>query len=120
MPEHDHGAICGKLKTIAPGYIHTPVLDATGLEGGYDFTLSFSAVGLTRLAGGAGRGGPGPGGPPPGLLTSGDPSAAASDPNGAITLFEAVEKQLGLKLQAQKRPVPVLVIDHAEQKPTEN
>jgi uncharacterized protein (TIGR03435 family) len=70
-----------KLTTIAPGYIHTPVLDATGLEGGYDFTLSFSAVGLTRLPGGAGRGGP-PDGPPLGLLTSGDPSAAASDPNG--------------------------------------
>jgi uncharacterized protein (TIGR03435 family) len=31
-----------------------------------------------------------------------------------------MEKQLGLKLEAQKRPVPVLVIDRAEQKPTEN
>jgi uncharacterized protein (TIGR03435 family) len=114
-----------KLRTIAPGYIHTPVLDATGLEGGYDFTLSFSAVGLTRMPVGAGRGGPapggpGPGGPPPVALAPGDPSAAASDPNGAITLFEAIEKQLGLKLQAEKRPVPVLVIDHVEQKPTEN
>jgi uncharacterized protein (TIGR03435 family) len=109
-----------KLRTIAPGYIHTPVLDATGLEGGYDFTLNFSPVGLTRMPGGAGRGGPAPGGPPPVALTPGDPSAAASDPNGAVTLFEAVEKQLGLKLQAEKRPVPVLVIDHVEQKPTEN
>jgi len=44
----------------------------------------------------------------------------ASDPNGAITLFEAIEKQLGLKLATQKRPAPVLVIDHAEQKPTDN
>jgi uncharacterized protein (TIGR03435 family) len=109
-----------KLKTIAPGYIHTPVMDATGLEGGYDFTLSFSPVGLTRMPGGAGRGGPAPGGPPLVALAPGDPSAAASDPNGAITLFEAIEKQLGLKLQAEKRPVPLLVIDHIEQKPTEN
>ena len=46
--------------------------------------------------------------------------AAASDPNGSVTLFEAIEKQLGLKLEATKRPVPVFVIDHAEQKPTEN
>ncbi len=101
-----------KLKDIAPGYIHTPVLDATGLEGGYDFTLSFSAVGLTRAPGG----GPGgqPGLPPPSDV------ATASDPNGSLTLFEAIEKQLGLKLEATKRPVPVLVIDHAEQKPTEN
>jgi uncharacterized protein (TIGR03435 family) len=100
-----------KLKDIAPGYIHAPVLDATGLEGGYDFTLSFSAVGLTRAPGGL-LGQPGP--PPPSDV------AAASDPNGSVTLFEAVEKQLGLKLEAKKRPIPILVIDHAEQKPTEN
>jgi uncharacterized protein (TIGR03435 family) len=107
-----------KLKDIAPGYIHSPVLDSTGLEGGYDFTLSFSAVGLTRSMGPpGGPGGPGvPGAPPP----PGDVAAAASDPTGAVTLFEAIEKQLGLKLEAQKRPVSVLVIDHAEQKPTEN
>ncbi len=98
-----------KLKDIASGYIHTPVLDATGLEGGYDFTLSFSAVGLTRSQTG---GNPG--------AAPADVAAAASDPNGAVTLFEAVEKQLGLKLEATKRPVPVFVIDHAEQKPTEN
>jgi len=106
-----------KLKNIAPGYIHTPVLDATGLEGGYDFTLSFSPAGLAGTGGGGrgGRGG-GEGGPPP----AGDAATAASDPNGAITLFDAIEKQLGLKLEAQKRPVSVLVIDRAEQKPTEN
>jgi uncharacterized protein (TIGR03435 family) len=44
----------------------------------------------------------------------------ASDPSGAITLFEAINKQLGLKLELQKRPVQVLVIDHVEPKPTEN
>ncbi|MGD1072561.1 MAG: TIGR03435 family protein [Bryobacteraceae bacterium] len=101
-----------KLKSIAPGYIHSPVLDATGLEGGYDFTLSFSPVQATRAGGGRG----GEGGPPP----PGDANAGASDPTGAVTLFEAIDKQLGLKLEAQKRPVTVLVIDHAEQKPTEN
>jgi uncharacterized protein (TIGR03435 family) len=100
-----------KLKNIAPGYIHSPVLDATGLEGGYDFTLSFSPVQATRAGGG--RGGDAPPAP-------GDAAAGASDPTGAVTLFEAIDKQLGLKLEAQKRPVTVLVIDHAEQKPTEN
>jgi uncharacterized protein (TIGR03435 family) len=106
-----------KLKTIAPGYIHSPVLDATGLEGGYDFTLSFSPVGLTQAGGG---GGAGRGGAQPGPPTPADTPAAASDPNGAVTLFEAIDKQLGLKLQAQKRPVSILVIDHVEQKPIEN
>jgi uncharacterized protein (TIGR03435 family) len=60
----------------------------------------------------------------------GDPVAAgggggaavptASDPTGGYTLFEAIEKQLGLKLEKQKRSLPVIVIDHLEQKPTEN
>ena len=106
----------GTLMNIASGYIHSPVLDATGLEGGYDFTLSFSAVGLTRAPSG------GPVGLGPGLagVAPADAGPIASDPTGAVTLFEAVEKQLGLKLEATKRPVRVLVIDHAEQKPTEN
>ena len=37
-----------------------------------------------------------------------------------LSLPEAISKQLGLKLELEKRPAPVLVIDHVEQKPTEN
>ena len=50
----------------------------------------------------------------------GDGVPAASDPSGAYTLFEAVEKDLGLKLEMQKRPMPVIVIDHIERTPTDN
>jgi uncharacterized protein (TIGR03435 family) len=35
-------------------------------------------------------------------------------------VFDAVSKQLGLKLEKQRRPMPVLVIDHIEERPTEN
>jgi len=106
-----------KLQSIAPGYIHTPVLDATGLEGSWDFTLSFSPAGMDQFirSQGAGVRGGGEAASQP----SGGP-AEASDPSGAITLFEAIEKQLGLKLEKQKRPTSVLVIDHVEQKPTDN
>jgi uncharacterized protein (TIGR03435 family) len=106
-----------KLKTLAQDYIHSPVLDGTGLEGRYDFTLAFSFNGVLQMSGRGGRGAE-PGQLAPSPLP--DPSAAASDPNGAMTLFEAVEKELGLKLEAQKRPIPVLVIDHIERKPIEN
>ena len=100
------------LPGIAPGYIHNEVLDKTGLEGGWDFTLSFSGNGF-QAGGGGGRGGDAP--PPP----SGA-AAEASDPSGGLSLLDALQKQVGLKLEMQKRPFPVLVIDHIEQKPTDN
>jgi uncharacterized protein (TIGR03435 family) len=87
-----------------------PVLDATGIEGGWDSALRFS-----RNAGivmGGGRGGD--------VGHADGAMPLASDPTGALTLFEAVERQLGLKLEMRKRAMPVVVIDHVEQKPTEN
>jgi uncharacterized protein (TIGR03435 family) len=53
------------------------------------------------------------------LPTPGD-AANSSDPNGALSVFDAVNKQLGLKLEKTKRSYPVLVIDHIEETPTEN
>jgi uncharacterized protein (TIGR03435 family) len=110
-----------KLQYIASGYVHSPVLDKTGLEGGYDFTLSFSAVGLVNNGG---RGGGtliiGTGNGNPVTVNLGAPgNADPSEPNGAISLLDAMEKQLGVKLEETKRPVQVLVIDHIEEKPAD-
>jgi uncharacterized protein (TIGR03435 family) len=91
-----------QLPDFGNGYIDTPVLDSTNLEGAYDFTLSFSSAGLVRAS------------------TAETNSAVGSDPNGAISLFSAINKQLGLKLEKTKHPVPVLVVDHIDQKPTDN
>jgi uncharacterized protein (TIGR03435 family) len=84
------------------GSIRSAVLDSTGLAGAYDFTLSFSPT----LAS-----------PPPSPPATGP---GPSDPNGALSIGDAISKQLGLKLELEKRPTPVLVIDHIEQKPTDN
>ncbi len=81
------------------------IVDETGLDGAYDMTLNFSLPGGGQS--GAGRSGDAGGAP------------AAADP-GVITLFDAVEKQLGLKLEPRKNPATVLVIDHVEEKPTDN
>jgi len=96
-----------EFQHFAGGYIQYSVVDATGIDGAYDFTLSFSGAGLFRTS--TGRGG-----------DTGAGGANASEPSGALSLFDAVNKQLGLKLELQKRPVPVLVIDHVEEKPTDN
>jgi uncharacterized protein (TIGR03435 family) len=106
-----------QLQRIASGYIYGPVLDATGIKGSWDFTLSFSSADLTK--GGPGSGG-GPGAAPPPGAGAASGTTTVSDPNGALSFFDAVSKQLGLKLEKQRRPAPVLVIDHIEEKPTEN
>ena len=68
-----------------------PVLDKTRLAGHYDITLNW----IPEYAG-----------------------PAAPDSNG-VNVFSAVQEQLGLRLEPQKAPVEILVIDHAE-KPSEN
>jgi bla regulator protein BlaR1 len=90
--------IASVIGTLAPSQ-RMSIVDQTGLEGRYDIDVTytpepFSAASLAQ------RGGT----PPPGVNV---------DPNGP-SLFTALEEQLGLKLQAKKMPVPVLVIDHIE------
>ena len=91
-----------ELRLLASGFIYNKVLNSTNLKDRYDFTLSFSSV--NRIANAAAAG----------------PDGTASDPNGALSVFEALNRQLGLKLKKEKRPMPVLVIDQMEEKPTEN
>ena len=74
-----------------------PVINLTGLEGNYDFTLSF-APDL-----------------PPDVPKESLPPELLDRPS----IFEAVKQQLGLKLEPQKGPVEYYVIDHLE-KPTVN
>jgi uncharacterized protein (TIGR03435 family) len=90
-----------ELSSIAPAYLRLPVVDATGLEGSFDFVLSFSTLGSTTNQGASGGAG----------------ALAASAPTGALSLLDAIPKELGLKLDQRKRPWPVLVIDHIEEQP---
>jgi len=110
-----------ELHNLASGFVPAPVVDSTGLTGAYDFSLSFSRANLLRLPTSA----PSTAAP----SASGAPSASAdteaSDPSGGglppISLFDALQKQLGLKLvKKDSVPQPVLVIDHVEEHPTDN
>lgn len=84
--------------------LRRPVLDKTGLTGNYDFKLTWTPDAAQGF-----------GGPP---VPPGADAPPAPDPNGP-TIFTAVQEQLGLRLESQKGPVDVIVIDRAE-RPTEN
>ena len=79
------------LPDLGGAYLDDPIRDATGLAGRWDFTLAYSPQG--QLNKGAVGSDPTQGG-----------ASQVSDPNGAITLFEAVERELGLKLGRKAPP----------------
>jgi len=81
-------------------FVQRVVVDRTGLTGTYDLDLTFTPD--RSLQGG-------PGGPPP----PGAPPLPPIDPDGP-SIFTAVQEQLGLKLDAQRGPVDVLVIDSVD------
>lgn len=107
-----------RLQLLAGGYVYSPVEDATGLQGAWDFTLSFSPI--NAVNGGRGSGAPTGDAAAAGGGGGGGGVAVASDPNGALSLMDAMSKQLGIKMEMRKRKLPVLVIDHVEEKPTDN
>jgi uncharacterized protein (TIGR03435 family) len=48
------------------------------------------------------------------------PGASATELADGPSIFEAVQKQLGLELEKRKGPVDVLVVEHAEKTPLAN
>ena len=90
------------LPRISTG-IDAPVVDETGLDGRYDFTLSFAQQ--TRVPPGAG---------------AGAPIDEEKERERAPSVFTAIRDQLGLELKAGIRPTEYLVIDSARRSPTEN
>jgi uncharacterized protein (TIGR03435 family) len=75
-------------------WLGLPVVDQTGLDGAYDFSLTWT-------------------------MTDRSPSAEAADPAG-MDLFEAIQEQLGLKLEERKVLLDRIVIDHVERVPSAN
>ncbi len=84
-------AFAEQLHGMADDYLIEPVIDSTGIEGAWDFDLRWNQRSQV-MQGGAAR----------------------------TTIFDAVEKQLGLTLMLKTAPAPVLVIDNVNEKPTDN
>ena len=80
------------------GNLDRAVLNQTGLSGTFDFLLEWTPE--RRLA----------------TTPNDNPQPEDSGP----TFMQALQEQLGLKLESRKGPLDVLVVDHAEMAPTEN
>jgi uncharacterized protein (TIGR03435 family) len=85
-----------KLADFLAGQLGSPVTDMTGMREVFDFTLVWAPAARPGEAG------------------------ATSDSVPGASIFTAVQEQLGLKLEARKDPVEMLVIDHVEKIPTGN
>jgi uncharacterized protein (TIGR03435 family) len=87
--------LAAHLRDVANGYINKPIVDLTGLTGAYDFTLSWTPSG--RMA-----------------------RRSADDNAVLLTVFDALDRQLGLKLSVQKHPMPVVIVDRIDRRPSDN
>lgn len=97
-----------QMQALDSGILY-PVHDETGLEGAWDFTLNYDAYSrlydlpvFRRAAAAA------------------DTNGQAAEPSGSISFLDAVQKQLGLRIETRKRPEQVLVIDSMLEDPLEN
>ena len=91
------------------------VVDQTELKATYDVNLSWTPDELDGNQGMRGLPPPPFAGPPPG---GGEPSRGASEPG--LSLPQALQETLGLKLEARKSSAEILIIDRAEKVPVEN
>jgi uncharacterized protein (TIGR03435 family) len=80
---------------MAGGYLFHEVADFTGLEGAYSLTVKWSPRGAPK-------------------------TNDAGAPIANVSIFDAVDKELGLNLELTKRAVPVVVVDSVERTPTPN
>jgi uncharacterized protein (TIGR03435 family) len=87
------------LVGVVSRFTSRPVIDATGIDGDYDFSITFAAETDAGVPGGF----------------QGNP--ALSEP--APSLAEAVKKY-GLRIEPRKETVDMFMITHVERKPTEN
>jgi uncharacterized protein (TIGR03435 family) len=94
---HDE-TVAELASAIASQTLGASMTDATGLTGKYDYTIFWSMTATTA----ARRG-----------------TQTIDDPDGP-SIFDAVQEQLGLKIEKRKGPVQILVVDRVEKKPTEN
>jgi len=101
------GGTMTTLVNTLTGLLGRPVVDRTALKGRYDFALDFSRDQTAGSAAGGGYNEP-PAFPPP--MPGAEPG---------LSIYSSIQR-LGLKLEAAKLPLDVVIVDGAEKTPVEN
>lgn len=83
-------AFAERFHQYAGGYLPHPVVDQTGLKGGFDFSIRWTGRGVL------------------------------DQKHEGTSFFEAAERQLGLKFEEKKAPLPAMAIDSVNETPTPN
>ncbi len=97
------GVPVGNLVPMLSRILGTTVVDKTGLTNKFDISAEWAPDENQAAA----------------LLPPGAPPPATASDSAGPSIFTAMQEQLGLKLESQKGPVEILVIDRVE-KPSEN
>jgi uncharacterized protein (TIGR03435 family) len=106
-------ATMAALAEMLSRILDRPVTDMTGLKGTYQLKLDLSVQDMHAMVQAAGVMPPGPG-------MGGDARGGGQGSDGtASSVFQNIQ-QLGLKLEARKAPMEMIVIDHLENAPTGN
>jgi uncharacterized protein (TIGR03435 family) len=100
----DHTSMT-QLAELLSQPLRRPVIDMTGLKGGFDFTIDLEKyVDVSQIKRGAGEG-----------HGEGDMQTTIE-----TAVVMALREQLGLKLESKKSPIDMIIVDKAEKVPTEN
>jgi len=90
--------------------VRRAVVDRTGLPGLFDMDITYTPEAFeVPFPGAAGRG----------IAADGQATSAPAGQQAGTALFTALRDQLGLRLESDRAPVDVLVVDNVQQ-PTEN
>jgi uncharacterized protein (TIGR03435 family) len=103
------------LAGVLSQYVDHPVVDKTGFTEPFTFRLTWTPDSVESAA----RDTPSDPGCPASFAILRERFGIKQMPAGCPSIFTAVQEQLGLKLDFQKAPIDVLVIDHVE-KPSAN
>lgn len=101
---HGRAATTSDVTDLLKNQFGRPVFDETGLTAHYDFSVQWTPDFTSERNM---------------IIINGAPAANSTSDPSAISIYTALQEQLGLSLKTAKGPVDIVVVDHVAE-PTAN